>query len=427
VTLAPLLVAVNALAEGGASDSPAAPVLRWEWFPAREPALAPYLASVNQYGAECLQAGALVPADPVSDAAQWVKTELARHGITYRLDNSCTFAAMSNVARGQNTLSYCNMQLLANWVLFDTPDLGGTAGWLVFQANAGVGLGFELREQSPQQNIGTVTWPNYGWVTSSAYISQVGWAQSFLGGELVVSAGMLDPTIPLDANTYANNQYGQLMNWAFVNSQVLPYAFGSLGAIVQWQPAPWFYAMVATGANNTPSGRPPWYALSGANWTTLGELGFVSEDTFGLGKGVARLQPFVATVQGDVGGGVALNVEQRLGRDQPLALFGRMGVGSPETARVNGARAQVAGGVALMGSGSAAVDKDAVDYLAMGFAWTRVDAPAVHENECVLELTAVRNLTPTLAIQPDVQVIWDPAYGPADVNVVFQLQLVFIW
>lgn len=397
-------------------------------MPPREPTLAPYLATVNLYGAECLAPDALIGADPLSSAAQWAKTQLAQHGITYRLNNSYTFEAMSNVTRGENTLNYYSMQLLANWMLFDSPDLGGTAGWVVFQANAGVGLGFELRQESPQQNIGTATWPNYGWVTSSAYISQLGWAQSFLGGELVVSAGMLDPTIPIDANTFANNQYGQLMNWAFVNSQVLPYAFGSLGAIVQWQPADWVYVMVSTGANNTPSGRPPWYEVSGRNWSTIGEIGFISEDTLGLGRGVLRVQPFVATVQGDCGGGAGINLEQRLGKDLPLALFARLGVGTPETAKVNGARAQMAGGVALLGGGSASRDKQAVDYLAAGVAWTRVDSPAaIHDSELVLELTAVRNLTPTLALQPDLQVIWDPAYGSSDMNVVFQLQLVFTW
>jgi carbohydrate-selective porin OprB len=39
----------------------------------------------------------------------------------------------------------------------------------------------------------------------------------------------------------------------------------------------------------------------------------------------------------------------------------------------------------------------------------------------------VYNLTPTLAIQPDVQVVWDPAFGPSSSNVIGQVQLVFTW
>jgi porin len=413
----------------GAQDAPAAPgPLAWQWIPKSEAKLAPYLEGVNTWGSECLQPGSLFASDPVSDAAQAVKTALAEVGIFYRLDNSYSFIAMSDVARGESVLNYYNMQLLASWVVFDSVDLGGTTGWVTLQANAGVGLGFDMKAESPQQNIGMVTWANYGWVTADAYLSELAWAQSFLDGSLVVRAGFVDPTIPVDANSYANNQYGQLMNWAFVNSQVLPYAFGSLGTVVQWQPAEWVYAMVSTGANNTPSGRPPWYAVSGDNWSTIFELGLVSQDTLGLGPGVLRVQPFAATVRGDWGGGIAFNVEQSLSRDLPLAVFGRFGVGDSVTSRVNGAAVQMAGGLALRGTELGGRAKLAVDYGALGFAWTQVDnATATHPDEFVIEATVVYNLTPTLAIQPDVQVVWDPAFGPSSSNVIGQVQLVFTW
>lgn len=406
----------------------AAPALQWDWFPAAEPHLAPYLASLNMYGSNCLAQDSLIPSDPLSEAAQWVKTELARYGINYRLNQSYSFAAMSNVTRGNHTLNFYNMQLLANWVVFNSTDLGGTSGWLTLQANAGLGLGFELRDESPQQNIGTATWPNYGWVTSEAYISQVSWSQSFFDGQLIVQGGMVDPTIAIDANQYANDQYSQLMNWAFVNSQVLPYAFGSLGAMVQWQPLDWLYFMVSTGANNTPSGRPPWYEVSGRNWSTIGEIGLISENTFGLGPGVFRVQPFIATVAGDTSAGVAFNIEQQLGHESPFAVYARVGFGTDETARINGAQTQAAGGLAIIGPDPSGKLRQAFDYFAIGAAWTRSGSPAAtHEDEFLLEATIVRNITPTLAIQPDLQLIWDPSYGTSDFNVLFQVQLVFTW
>ncbi|MBL9141852.1 MAG: hypothetical protein JNK53_08300, partial [Phycisphaerae bacterium] len=307
-------------------------------------------------------------------------------------------------------------------------DLGGTSGWVAFEANAGVGLGVNIDRESPHANIGSVTWPNFGWTTSEAYISELAWAQSFLDGTLIVQAGMIDQTLYLDVNSYANNNYGQLMNWAFVNSQVLPLSFGSLGAVVQWQPLDWLYVLYATGANNTPSGRPPWFEVSSDNWSHIGEIGFISEDTFGLGAGTLRVQPFLATVAGQTGGGVALNVEQSLGKDSPFAWYGRFGVGSQETAQLNGAKAQVATGLVISAPSEEHKLKQLFDYVATGFAWTQVATPgSIHSDEYVFEATIFRRITPTLGIQPDVQVIWDPAYGSSNVNVVFQLQLVLTW
>ncbi len=414
------------LAQG--SEAAAPPLMAWEWFPAQEPTLAPYLSNLNMYGTNCLNPGALIESDPMSQAAQWVKTELAKAGINYRLDQSYTFAAMSDVTRGNNVLNFYSMQLIGNWVLFNSTDLGGTSGWIAFEANAGAGLGFDLRDQSPHQNTGSVTWPNYGWLTSSAYISQLQWSQSFLSGSLIVQAGMIDPTLYIDANSYANNQYSQLMNWAFVNSQVLPFSFGSLGAVIQWQPCHWFYLMFATGANNLPSGRPPWYQVGTENWSYIWELGLVSEDTFGLGPGTYRAQPFFGTYRGESGAGIAFNIEQSLGKESNLGYFGRFGVGGENITLVNGAAAQIATGLALVGPNFGGKEKDASDYLALGFVWSQApNAPAVHQNEYGIEITYSCPITPTLTLQPDLQVIWNPMYGTADTSVVFQFQVVLTW
>lgn len=411
-----------------ALSSPAAGLFDWEWFPATQPKLASYLASINQYDDNCLRSGALFASDPVSEAAQWVKRELAKVGITYRLNQAYGLEVMSDVTRGKNVLNVYTMQLLANWVIFDSPDIGNTAGWIGLQANAGIGLGVNAQQQSPHQNIGAADWPNLGWVTPEAYISQLSWNQSFLDGSLVVQVGLMDTTLVIDTNEYANNQYAQLMNWAFVNSLVLPYSFNALGAVVQWQPCEWFYAMFATQANNTPAGRPPWYAVSGDYWSYMWEFGLVSEDTFGLGPGTYRLQPFYGTHQGRSGGGIALNVEQQLGAESSLGYFGRFGISSAALSMVNGASAQVATGLALSAPNFTGRIHNASDFLAAGFLWTQSSDPAaIHRDELGVEVTYVFSITPTLTLQPDLQVIWDPVYGTSDTNVVFQLQAVFTW
>ena len=54
--------------------------------------------------------------------------------------------------------------------------------------------------------------------------------------------------------------------------------------------------------------------------------------------------------------------------------------------------------------------------------------PAAHSNEYGFETTYVLQLTPLASIQPDLQVIWDPANNAnADHNIIFQLQLNLTW
>ena len=51
-----------------------------------------------------------------------------------------------------------------------------------------------------------------------------------------------------------------------------------------------------------------------------------------------------------------------------------------------------------------------------------------HENEYVLETFYTLQLTPTTRIQPDLQVVWNPAFNPnAGPAVVFQMQFVLAW
>ena len=48
----------------------------------------------------------------------------------------------------------------------------------------------------------------------------------------------------------------------------------------------------------------------------------------------------------------------------------------------------------------------------------------MHSNEYGFEATYVLQLTPLATLQPDLQVIWNPANNPnADHNIIFQLQL----
>jgi len=403
----------------------------WQWFPSTPPVLMPYLANLDEYGNTSLQPGAVLPADPVSEWAQSAKYRLSEGGLRYSLYQSVTMISMTDVARGSSTLQYYTATFFGKWALAEVPQ-DGLASWLSTEINIQRGLSPVSRDQFPQENLrtlvnpfATVFGPNGGWA------SELALQQSLADGKLVVLAGLIDQSNYIDANNYANNSQGQFMNSAFVNSMVLPFPFNNLGIHLQWQPSDFWYLLFGSGANNQAPGSSPFVGLSFENWSYLFELGLTPKDVLGLGPGAYRLQPFVATVGGVTQVGVGLNVSQQLGPNSPFAYFGRFGVGGSQVT-LDGATVQIATGIVLSAPLKPWLPKLSNDYFGVGFVWSQPSAVArpvaVHLNEYGLETMFVLQLTPMVSLQPDFQVIWNPAGNPnADHNLIAQLQLNLTW
>ncbi|MFO0873901.1 MAG: carbohydrate porin [Phycisphaerales bacterium] len=407
----------------------------FEFLPTTPAKLAPYLSFVNTISDTALQPGALVPSDPVSSAAQWVKTELAKVGLRYVLRQSYTFAAMHGRIAGDPAINAYAFQLVANWSIFDSDDLGGTSGWVSTEVDGGSGLGIDWATQGPRNNIGSFGLLDYNWTGVDLFLGELAWAQSFLGGELVVSAGVLDQTNYFDLNIYSNTAFGQLKNSAFVENPVIPMPGNNLGFNIQWQPADWIYAMFGVGSNNQLPGQSPVRNVSASDLSYLLEIGLVGKDVLGLGAGVYRLQPFAATTGGESGGGFAVNFQQALGKNGPFGAFGRFGVSNGIASGLGLASAAASGGIVMVAPFSPSSDgasKSAGlfaasnnDYAAVGFKWTQAgqSASLVHRDEYALELTYVMQITPTMTLQPDLQFVWDPSYSSKNSAIVFQLSL----
>jgi carbohydrate-selective porin OprB len=261
-----------------------------------------------------------------------------------------------------------------------------------------------------------------------------------------------------DANTYANSGRGQYLNSALVNSMVMPLPSYNLGGNLQWQPLPDWYAMLGYSVGQTPAGQLPWTDFSWNNWSLLGEIGFAPKDVLGLGPGVYRIQPFVAQVtrmaqttytftapgttnstsvtldsstNTPVQAGLCFNLQQQLGQDARFGWFGRFGFGGSQVSA--GAAAQIGTGIGMRGPLEYAglFPSRGNDVAGVGFVWSQpswsAGAPAYH-NEYVLEAGYVLQLTPFARLQPDLQVVWNPAYNStASHALVFQLQLNIAW
>ncbi|MBN8249628.1 MAG: carbohydrate porin [Verrucomicrobia bacterium] len=114
----------------------------------------------------------------------------------------------------------------------------------------------------------------------------------------------------------------------------------------------------------------------------------------------------------------------------PIGWFGRFGAGG---SAVTQASAQVGTGFViqapLMHLGL--IRSQPNDGFGVGVVWSRPateDGGAETTAETVLELGYVLQVTPMLRLQPDIQIVWNPAQNPdADRALVFQLQLDASW
>lgn len=402
-----------------------------QWFPPTPPVLMPYLANLDEYGNTAIQPGALLDFEPVVPA-QSAKYALSDIGLRYSFYQSFTTVSMSDVASGASALQYYSATFFGKWAVTEVTD-PIRAGWLSTEANVQLGLSPASRTQSPQGNLGTVVNPLatvFG--PNGVWMSELAWQTSLAGGEIVVLAGLVDQSNYLDANAYGNFSQGQFLNSALCNSQVLPLPYNNLGLNLQYQPGERWYVLLGTGANNQAAGQSPFGDIGFDNWSYLLEFGLTPRNVLGLGPGVYRVQPFVATVGGVSQAGVGLNAQQQLGKNSPFGWFGRFGVGGSRVT-LDGAAGQVATGIAMQAPLQYAglFPKRSSDYAGVGFIWSRPSAvmePTAHQDEYGLEAMYLLQLTPFTSLQTDLQFIWNPAdNAAAERNIVFQLQLNLTW
>jgi hypothetical protein len=198
-------------------------------------------------------------------------------------------------------------------------------------------------------------------------------------------------------------------------SQVLPLSRYNFGVNLQWQPLDEWYGMLGASAGNAQAGQAPWTDFSWDTYSVLGEFGYAPNNLLGLGPGVYRIQPFVARADGPTQGGLCFDLQQQLGEHAPFGWFGRFGFGGSDVTA--GASAQVGTGFIMKGPLKYAglFPGREQDAAGIGFVWSQpsaTSAPVAHESEYVLEAGYVLQLTSLMKLQPDLQVVWNPAYNP---------------
>ena len=401
----------------------------FEWLPAAPPYLMPYLYSQDELGNTVARPGPLIDVFPLEPLAQGSKTWLSARGLRYSLAQTFTYSGMSDVMQGSSDLGNYNLDLMAKWAVFDMRGDRGTAGWISAQIEYQTALG---EAESVNGNIGSLTNPlNFHSSHNSWRVPELAWQQSFDAGRWVALAGVVNQGNYLDVNSYANTGRGQFMNSALVNSMVLPLPSYNYGVNLQWQPSNDWYGMLGYSVGNASAGETPGTDFSWQAWSVQWEVGYAPDDVFGLGPGVYRIQPFLARDEGSVQGGLGVNVEQQLGRNSPFGWFGRFGVGGSQVS--GGAKAQVGTGFVMNAPLKYAgwVPRMTNDLLGVGFVWSQPSATTktiYHDNEYVFETFYTLRLSPASVVQPDLQIVWNPAFNPdPGPAVVFQFQFIVKW
>ena len=403
----------------------------FQFFPAAPPQLMPYLGSLDEYGNTALRPGNLVnfvpPEAPIVGAKYW----LSQFGLRYSLEQTYTYVNLTDVKKGANQLDYYTFDLKTKWAIFDAP-AAGTAGWISAQVEAKTGLGIGDETQSAKSNLGTLTDPTGIWSSvNGVRLPEFAWQQSLLDGEVVAVAGMVSQRNYLDGNAAAHTGRGEFVNSALINSEVIPLAQYTPGLNLQWQPVDEWYGMFGASAGNAQAGFPPWTDFSLNTWSLVWELGYAPKDFLGLGPGIYRIQPFVAESGGLSAPGLGFDLQQQLGAHSPFAWFGRFGFAGAQVP--SEASAQIGTGFLVHAPlrHLGLVPRLGNDLLGVGLVWSQPASTSktiYHKNEYVLETFYTLQLTPTIRLQPDLQVVWDPAFnrdaGPA---IASQLQVVLAW
>ena len=413
------------------SRNEAARPVGFELFPATQPRLMSYLAAQDELGNTAIAPGPLADVFPAEPLVQGAKYRLGEYGVRYQLDQTFTGTGADDATAGSNNMGYYTFKFFSKWAVFEDPG-PGSAGWISTQINAKEGLGTAGQQQSAKATLGTLTDPT-GIVSiqNGFRVPELAWQQSLRRGEFVFLAGVINQGNYLDVSTYANSGRGQFLNSALINSMVIPLPAYNFGVDLQWQPTQNWYALLGAAAGNAIAGQTPWTNFSWADWSIVSEFGYTPGDFLGLGPGVYRIQPFLARAGGPVQGGVGFNFQQQLGQHSPFGWFGRFGVGGSQVSA--GASTQIGTGFVLQAplEHIGLVPRLTNDLLGMGFVWSQPSATiktVYHHNEYVWETFYTLQLSPTARLEPDLQLIWDPAFSPdSGPATVFQVQMILAW
>jgi porin len=337
------------------------------------------------------------------------KGRLADRGFRFDVDLDFFDQYASRVIAGQQNFGTFSWRIMGDWKLFDltsrehlSPIGKGFVGWTAFGS---VGLGYDPALATLTGNVGAVNTLNATVFDEGAVVDELYWKQVALGGKLLLLGGKLDLIYHFDTNRVANDAYSQFFSYSLQNNPSIPGPlYGGFGGIARANLPKDAYVMFGVGDSSMDEAVLPWVTLDNDSWYQLLELGMGPEIPV-LGTGNYRLTPWHNHLFGADGFGIALNIDQELGRKDVIAVV-RVGYGDADVTPV---KTFVAGGVAFEGPFGR---ED--DLVAIGVAWSDPSPGSGFRAETLLELFYRVEIAKAISITPDLQLVFNPANNPAD-------------
>ena len=335
------------------------------------------------------------------------KEHLQEWGVTFDVDLDFFYQHASRVVSGQKNFGSFSWRIMGDWKLFD---LGSSEhlsaigkGYLSWNAFGTAGLNYDPAQETLTGNVGAVNTLNATVFDQGAVVDELYWKQVAWDGKLLVLAGKIDMLYHFDTNRIANDGYSQFFSYSLQNNPSIPGPlYGGFGGLVRGNLSKKAYVMFGVGDSSMDTAVLPWKTLDNDSWFQLLELG-LSPHIPVLGKGSYRLTPWHNHLFGADGFGIALNVDQELGRKDLVAFF-RFGYGDEDVTPV---KTFVSGGVGL----EAPFGRED-DLVAIGVAWSDPSPGDGTRDETLLEILYRFELAKAISITPDLQLVFDPADNP---------------
>jgi hypothetical protein len=337
--------------------------------------------------------------NPLAKPNAHAKGFLKRGGITTDLFLMFFYQWSSDVFFGDRDFGSFAYRSIGDWkFLHDTP-IGDS--FLEWNINGAAGFSFEPEDESIAGGfqIGDLSIINTNIYPDSSALDELFWKQVVADGRWVVIAGRVDQSFHFDVNRVANDAYRKLQGFAFVNNLSIPWPlYGGIGAVVTWKATDRLTLRLGGGESGSDEPWQFWETVNDGNWYQLLEAE-LSVEVPGLGKGTYRLTPWHNHLDAADGWGVGMNFDQEIGFPW-LVVFFRFGVGDGQVTPVD---RHVSLGVAVEGPFGRSGD-----LVALGAGWSRPSDPS-ERAETFLELQYRVQLTQTVELSPDLQVLFNPA------------------
>ncbi len=299
-----------------------------------------------------------------------------------------------------------SFDIAGHWAPID----GGALGFLV----EGGQVIDHNRSEDLSANIGSGFGVNDDLDNTAIAMTELWWEHLLFDGAVTVTLGKVDQTAFFDANALANDETAQFLATPLVNSPAVAFPDNGPGAVVRIDPCEHFYVQLGVGHSEAVASRASFDTLSRHHLFGAVEVGLKPE--FADRPGEYRLLLWNTQADGTSSRGFSISCDQHV--TERVIVFARF---SDADHDVVDFKRFVSAGCGLVEPIAGRTD----DLLAAGFAWADPSDPTRRE-ETILETFYRAQLTESVALTGDVQVVLNPADAVDDESVVvvgFRLQL----